>query len=101
MSNAKSNFGKSIIYKIVCKDLQIKDVYVDSTRNLAARIAAHKHWAKNPEHQLAKDRLLYSTVDANLGWDNWTVVFIERYPCADQYELHARVRYWIEQLGQT
>ena len=99
MTTFTKNYAKSVIYKIVCKDLTIKDVYVDSTLNLSAKITTHKHWARNPEHQVINDRLMYSTVAANGGWDNWECILIEAHPCSNPHELRARVRHWIETLG--
>ena len=98
MTTFSKNYAKSVIYKIVCKDLTIKDVFVDSTSNLSAKITAHKHWARNPDHQLVSDRLMYSTVAGAGGFDNWECILIEVYPCSNPHELRARVRYWIEHL---
>ena len=88
-----------MIYKIVCKDLSIKDVFVDSTLNLSSKITSHKHWARNPEHQKIEDRLMYFTVAANGGFLNWECILIEAYPCSSPHELRARVRHWVEQLN--
>ena len=99
MSKFTMNYSKSMIYKIVCKDLSIKDVFVDSTLNLSSKITSHKHWARNPEHQKIEDRLMYSTVAANGGFLNWECILIEAYPCSSPHELRARVRHWVEQLN--
>ena len=98
MTTFSKNYAKSVIYKIVCKDLTIKDIFVDSTSNLSAKITTHKHWARNPDHQLVSDRLMYSTVAAAGGFNNWECILIEAYPCSNPHELRARVRYWIEHL---
>ena len=98
MTTFSKNYAKSVIYKIVRKDLTIKDIFVDSTSNLSAKITTHKHWARNPDHQLVSDRLMYSTVAAAGGFNNWECILIEAYPCSNPHELRARVRYWIEHL---
>ena len=99
MSKFTMNDSKSMIYKIVCKDLSIKDVFVYSTLNLLSKITAHKHWDRNPEHQKIEDRLMYSTVAANGSFSNWDIIWIENYPCSNPHELRARVRHWVEQLN--
>lgn len=94
-----TNFTNSVIYKIVCKDLEVKDVFVSSTQNLDNRIASHKKLAKQPQLQPLSDQLMYTTIQAKGGFDNWDCIFIEKFSCSDKHELHARERYWIEQLG--
>jgi len=32
------------------------------------------------------------------GWDNWTMVLVEKYPCADGLEARKREHYWYEIL---
>jgi hypothetical protein len=35
------------------------------------------------------------------GWENWTMVQIEHYPCNNSNEAGARERYWYEKLNST
>jgi predicted GIY-YIG superfamily endonuclease len=41
------DYSKTIIYKIVCKDTEIKDVYVGSTTQFTKRKASHKSACHN------------------------------------------------------
>jgi len=41
------NYEKSTIYKIVCKDVNIKDCYVGSTTNFNRRKQEHKYNCNN------------------------------------------------------
>ena len=35
----------------------------------------------------------------NEGWNNWSMIEIEKYPCNDKNEACARERYWYELLN--
>jgi predicted GIY-YIG superfamily endonuclease len=94
------NHENTVIYKIVCNDLNLKDVYVGSTTDFTKRKYTHKY---SCNHALTKNYNLkvYQMIRANGGWDNWTMVEIEKYPCYDPNEAHARERYWYEQFNTT
>jgi len=47
MSKNEIDYSKSVIYKIVCKDINITECYVDSTTNLIKQRWAKKTWYKN------------------------------------------------------
>ena len=42
MPKKNIDYSKTIIYKIVCKDLAVKDVYVGSTTHFINRKYGHK-----------------------------------------------------------
>ena len=42
------DYSKTIIYKIVCNDLTITEVYVGHTTNFIKRKAPHKYNCNNP-----------------------------------------------------
>ena len=92
------NYENTIIYKIVCKDLNIKDVYVGSTTNFTNRKRDHKKCCIN-----ATDRHFhqknYEIMRNNGGWDNWEMIEIEKFSCKDSNEARSRERYWYEQLN--
>lgn len=98
---APQDFSKAVIYKIVCKDRAIKDVFVDSTSNLENKIQTHKTTIKAETPTSAKHQLTYSTIRAHGGLANWDFVWIENFPCNNKHELNARVWYWIELLDAT
>jgi hypothetical protein len=35
----------------------------------------------------------------NKGWENWIMLQIEKFPCNDSNEAHARERYWYENMN--
>lgn len=81
------------IYKIVCDDPDIKDVYVGCTRNFLMRRNLHK------SHSIFKDLKLYRTIRDNGGWDNWKMIGIEKLLCPTQSDISIREKYWYDQLN--
>ena len=91
------NYSNGIIYKIACNDTTITDCYVGSTTNFKQRKARHKNVC-NKETNKAYNLRVYKFIRDNGGWQNWSMVEIEKYPCNDKRELEARERYWLETL---
>jgi hypothetical protein len=83
------------VYKIVCNDPDIIDVYVGSTKNFYLRRNLHK------SHSTFKDLKLYKTIRENGGWDNWSMIDIETLPCQTQSDRSIREKYWYDQLNST
>ena len=92
------NYQNTIIYKIVCNDLNIKHVYVGHTTDFTKRKARHKYDCIN--HNSKKRNLkVYETIRDNGGWENWSMIEIEKYNCNDCNEACSRERYWYELLN--
>ena len=92
------DYSKVVIYKIVCKDLDIKECYVGHTTNFTKRKYTH--------HKLCTDVTcknshlkVYQMIRDNGNWENWEMIEIERYPCDDFNEARARERHWYEKLN--
>lgn len=92
------NYNNSIIYKIVCKDINVKEIYVGSTTNFNRRKQGHKFNYNNSKRNGYK---VYQYIINNQGWDNFDMILVEKYECNDKLELLKRERYWIETLGAT
>lgn len=89
------DYSKSIIYKIICNDFSIKDTFVSSTTNFTKKKYQHSWECKvNPTK-------LYQFIRDNGGWENWTMVMIEEYPCKNSLEQVAREMYWRDKLNAT
>lgn len=93
MPKKPSDYAKTIIYKIVCKDLIITELYVGHTTAFIKRKSCHK------KRSLSDDTLIYRAIRDNGGWDNWDMIEIEKFPCADSNEARARERYWYDDIG--
>ena len=91
------NYSSTIIYKLVCKDLNIIDIYVGHTTNFIKRKAQHKYCCNNPNNK-AYNFKVYQIIRDNGNWDNWEMIEIEKYNCNDSNEATARERHWFEIL---
>jgi hypothetical protein len=100
MPKVPTDYSKTIIYKIVCKDLNINDCYVGHTTNFIKRKADHKSNCNNINSK-KYNFYVYQYIRDNGGWDNFTMIEIEKYPCNDKREAEAQERYFLEQLGAT
>ena len=92
------DYQKIIIYKLVCNDLTIKDLYVGHTTDFTNRKRHHKRSCLSPtdsKHNLK----VYIMIRDNGGWDNWSMIKIEKYPCNDDLEARSRERHWYEVLN--
>jgi len=101
MPKTPIDYSKIVIYKIVCNDLNIKDVYVGSTTDFRRRKNQHKSYCNN-ENTRQYNYKIYQIIRANGRWCNWTMVEIEKYtPCLDGNQARARERYWLELLNAS
>ena len=87
------DYSKTLIYKIVCKDLSIPNTYAGHTTSFKDRKGQHKSKSKNGKEKV------YQIIRENGGWDNWEMIEIEKYPCKDLREAQTRERYWYEKLN--
>jgi hypothetical protein len=92
------NYENTIIYKIVCNDLNIKAAYVSYTTNFNKRKAQHKRACNNPKGEYYYTSL-YNTIRKHGGWNNWSMIEIEKFKCNDRNEARARDRIFYEQLN--
>jgi hypothetical protein len=83
MPKIEIDYSNTIIYKITCKDPEIKDVYVGHTTNFVQRKHAHKQCCNNPK---SSDCKLYKTIREKGGWSNWKMEIINFFDCKDHYE---------------
>ena len=92
------NYKNTILYKIVCKDLRIHDIYVGHTTDFTNRKKDHKKSCNSPHNKHYNQRK-YEAIRAHGGWSNWEMIEIEKFPCNDSNEARSRERYWYEQLN--
>ena len=94
----KIDCSKMLIYKIVCKDINVKDLYVGSTTNYHKRKQHHKCVFNNKKSE-KYNYALYKCIRDNGGWDNFEMILIENYPCEYVQEAHKQERLWLEKLN--
>ena len=97
MPRLNINYSQTIIYKIVCSDLDIENCYVGSTTHFSKRKNKHKSVCCSPDNR-DHNLKLYKFIRDNGGWENWKMIEIEKYPCSDGNESRAREHYWFELL---
>jgi hypothetical protein len=95
MPRTKTDYSNTLIYKIVCKDLDIKDCYIGHTTSFVKRKSAHKSNCNNPNYK-HYNLNVYKFLRDNGGWDNWCMIEIKKYPCNDKREAEAEERRCVE-----
>jgi hypothetical protein len=95
MPRLEVDYNKTVMYKIVCNDLNIKDIYVGHTTDFIRRKRQHK---SNCNVGSCKYKI-YKTIQENGGWENWIMLELEKYPCRDGNEARTRERDWYENLN--
>jgi hypothetical protein len=74
----KPDYANSVVYKIVCLDPTITDLYVGSTTNLTVRKYQHKTRC-NSLSDPKSNYFVYRFIRDNGGFDNWEFVVVRRY----------------------
>jgi hypothetical protein len=91
------DYSNTIIYKIICNDKTINDVYVGHTTNFTKRKYLHKIACNNLDNKLK----IYDTIRQHGGFDNWEMVEIEKYNCKDKTEARIKEQHHYEELKST
>ena len=96
----KNDFSGSVIYKIYCKDENIKDFYIGSSKDLYDRMRVHKSMCYN-ENDRGYSLKIYEFIRENGDWENFNVEIVEYYPCKNDKELKQREQYYIKKYEPT
>ena len=83
------DYSKTVIYKIVCKDVNINYLYVGSTTNLKKRKEYHKSDCYNINSK-AYNQKKYVQMREHGGFENFEIIEIEKYPCNNNREAEER-----------
>ena len=94
------DYSKTIFYRIVCNDLNIKDCYIGQTTNFIKRKQQHKRYSNN-ENLTYSNLKVYQFIRENGGWDNWTMVMIEQISCENFNEACKLERKFLEEYNAT
>lgn len=100
MPRTPVDYSKAVIYKICCKDLSVKDVYVGSTTKLSTRRSSHKS-ACNNEKSFEHNTPVYRFIRTHGGFCNWEVIKVQDAPVTCSEDLWKIERECIERLGAT
>ena len=88
------------VYKLVCKDINAKEIYVGSTMNINQRRRAHKNTCNNEKNE-HYNYPVYQYIRENGGWENWESVIVETVEYNEKHELKLRERFHLEELKAT
>ena len=97
MPKNEIDYSITIIYKIYCKTQTVTGVYVGHTTNFIKRKYHHKICCNNLNNNLN----IYKTIRENGGWDNWEMVEIGCYNCANSEEARIKEQKHYEELNAT
>jgi len=100
MPKYATDYSRTCMYKLCCKDPSIKDEYYGHTTNKIKRKQNHKFNCINSisnEH----NQYVYKFIRENGGWENWSMIVVEEYPCENVNEAKLRERHWIETQRAT
>ena len=90
MPRTDIDYSKTSFYRIVCRDLNIKDCYVGYTTDFRRRKSEHKRKSKLSILN-GPDSMMYYFVGRNGGWDNFDMVLIKHQACEGSLDAH-RIR---------
>ena len=85
----------AIIYKIICKDENIKEMYIGSTFNLNQRINEHKRHYK---YDRSKDIKLYKFIK---DFDNFKFEILETFECETKRQKEQKEQEYMDKLLPT
>ena len=94
------DYSKCIIYKIVCHDYNVKDLYVGHTTDLVKRRSQHKTRCTNSRTK-GYDIKIYKVIRDNGGWDSWDMTLIEQCKCENRLDSLRKEREYIELFEVT
>ena len=95
-----TDYSKSSIYKIACKDASIDDIYIGSTCNLVKRRHRHKSNCNNT-NAICHNSYVYRFIRDHGNWQNWDIYLIEQFNCNTKIQKEQVERGYIEQLKPT
>jgi hypothetical protein len=98
MPKTDIDYSNTIIYKITCNDINIKEVYVGHTTNFVQRKYAHKMSSLNENLNKCK---LYEVIRNNGGWNNWTMEIVNFFNCKDHYEARQKEQDYFVSLNAS
>lgn len=100
MPRLSIDYSRTLMYKIVCKDITITDTYVGHTTHFTKRKYNHNSCCNN-KNSKKYNYPLYNHIRENGGWCNWDMILIEEYSCENELQAKQRERYWIETLNSN
>jgi hypothetical protein len=95
-----ANYSNTIIYKLCCNDINIKEIYIGHTTNFTKRKNQHKTSCNNITDK-KYNQYVYKFIRNNGGWENWSMIQIKEHNCKNKREAESTEHFWIEQMAAT
>lgn len=89
------DYARTIIYKIVCKDVNITKSYGGHTTNVIKRRASHKCNCNNINCKIYNS-YIYKFIRENGGFTNWDMIWCYDFPCENKRQAELEERNFIE-----
>ena len=93
----ENDYKNSVIYRIYCKNPDITECYIGSTKCFEDRFYTHKS-ACNTKHNKQYNLYLYKFIRENGGWDNFDREILEYYDCNNEEELKQKEQEYISRF---
>lgn len=100
MPRQEIDYSKCLIYKLCCNNPTITDIYIGHTTDKIRRKQGHKNTYNNPNSK-KYNYYVYEFIRNNGGWNNWSMIVVEEYPCENKNQAELRERHWIETESAT
>jgi hypothetical protein len=95
MPRKSIDFSKCCFYRLVCKDVTVKECYVGHTTNETNRRRCHKSRCTNEKNK-GHNLVVYKFIRSNGGWVNWILIVHEQLAVKNKAAAVLRERYWLE-----
>ena len=91
------DYRKTYFYKLVCNDINVKDMYIGHTTEFTKRKHEHKKRCcnpTNPKHHF----YVYEVIRQNGHWENWDMILIDTITCENRLDALKKERDLYEML---
>jgi len=85
MQKTDIDYSNTVFYKIVCKDVSVRDVYIGHTINFVQRKHAHRR-SCNKANDQSHNYKVYRIIREHGGWENWNMEMIGFKNCKNHSE---------------
>jgi len=81
----KVDYSKTFIYKLCCRDFNVKNIYIGHSTNFKQRNQQHKSGCNNINSK-EYNQYKYRFIRENGGFENWIMIKLFDYPCISKRE---------------
>lgn len=100
MPRTPINYGKTIYYKIYCKDANVPNIYVGYTTQFTKRKSQHKREC-TIEGNKKYNEPLYKYIRENGGWSNFIMVSHRIKNMKNKLNADSKLQYYVNKLGSS